>query len=82
VYEGRGLTDKELEALHKRASRIVGDAPNLNFFYLNAVVSGYLKDYAVLKGGKINLYDLHVINELITYKSNFEETIYVLRKNK
>jgi hypothetical protein len=39
--------------------------------FLNPVVSGYCT-YSQLKDGSMNLYDIFVLNELISYKKDYE----------
>ena len=48
---------------------------------MNPVVNGYIS-FAQLKNGEVNLFDIFIMNELITYKQDYESIFNAESKDK
>lgn len=70
-YESKRQIYGKSQGLHERTIKKLGIAPNVDWFFMNAVLEGYVS-FKDLKDGSINLYDLFVINEAILYKNDYE----------
>lgn len=54
--------------------RRIGAAPNVNWLFMNPVLAGYI-GFADLLSGKLNLYDIFILNEVLKYKNKYDEEL-------